>query len=134
MGTCLLTSRQSRERGLWRCRSSYRFLLRHTYQRAQLAGKRPDRGLAQYAAHLDVRPRPDLEGILRDQLSDEVVFHVAPNAIDDRDDGDEEHDADGDADEGEEALELLHPDLRQREPDGFEERHGRMLGARDPEG
>ena len=48
-----------------------------------------------------------------------------PIALDDRDDGDEEHDADRDADEREEALELLHADLGEGEADGFEERHVR---------
>src|SRR3712207_7975054 len=48
-------------------------------------------------------------------LADEVLLHVAAHALDDRDDGDEEHDADGDAEQGEEALELLRPDLPERD-------------------
>ena len=48
--------------------------------------------------------------------------------VDDRHDGDEEHHADHDAEQGEEALELLHADLLEGEPDGFEEGHGRLDG------
>ena len=62
-----------------------------------------------------------LERVHGDDLADQIVLHVAAHAADDRHDGDEERHADRDAEQGEEALELLHADLSQREADGFEE-------------
>jgi hypothetical protein len=79
-------------------------------------------------AHLDVGTTAQFEAVLRDELPDEVVFHVPPNAFDDRNDGDEEHDANGDADQRKEALELLDADLREGKADGFEDRHAEMSG------
>src|SRR5947207_14053158 len=65
-----------------------------------------------------------LERIYSEQLSGEVVLHVVAHSFDDRDDGNEEHHTDRHAEKREEALQLLHADLREREPDGVEERHG----------
>ena len=61
------------------------------------------------------RSRRKLEGVDSDELADEIVLHVAAHPLDDRDDGDEEHDADHHAEQREEALQLLHADLRERE-------------------
>src|SRR5438094_3166524 len=62
---------------------------------------------------------PERKGVGAENSADEVVLDVSAHPLDDRDDGDEEHDADRHAGEGEEALELLHPDLREGESDGF---------------
>ena len=51
----------------------------------------------------------------------------AAHALDDRDDRDQEHHSDGDAEQREEALELLHADLRQRETNRFDEGHAVYL-------
>ena len=59
------------------------------------------------------------ERVGAEDAADEVVLDVAAHPLDDRDDGDQEHDADRHAGEREEAFELLHPDLRQREADRF---------------
>ena len=67
--------------------------------------------------------RRKLERVDAHQSPDEVVLHVSAHAFHDGDDGDEEHHADRDAKQREEALELLNTDLRQREANGLEERH-----------
>jgi len=59
------------------------------------------------------------ERVAGDHLPDQVVLEVVAHPLDDRDDGDEEHDPDGDTDQREEALELLNADLSQGELDGF---------------
>ena len=61
------------------------------------------------------------ERVRAEQPAGEIVLHVLAHPLDDRHDGDEEHHADHDAEEREEALELLNADLDQRETDGFEE-------------
>src|SRR5262249_55442145 len=75
-------------------------------------------------ADVDVRETSQLERVDSHQPSDEIVLHVAAHALDDGDDGDEEHHADRDAEEREEALELLRTDLCEGEANGLEERHG----------
>ena len=74
-------------------------------------------------ADVDVGATTQLERVHGEQLADEIVLHVLAHPVDDRDDGDEEHHADANAREGEEALELLDPERLEGEPDGFEERH-----------
>src|SRR5450759_910854 len=61
------------------------------------------------------------------QLRREVVLHVAAHALHDRNHCDQEHDADANAEEREEAFQLLHADLRQSQPDCLDERHGQSF-------
>jgi hypothetical protein len=63
------------------------------------------------------------EGVHPEQLRRELVLHVAAHPLHDGDDGDEEHDTDRHAEQCEEALELLHANLREGEPDRFYEGH-----------
>ena len=60
----------------------------------------------------------------------EVLLDVLAHARHDGHDRDQEHDADHHAEQGEEALELLHADLLEREPDGFVEGHTSPEGWR----
>src|SRR5579862_8528178 len=71
----------------------------------------------------------ELERVDRDQLPDEVVLHISVHPLDNGDDRDQEHHADRHAGDGEEALELLHPDLIQRESDRVDESHARRLSV-----
>jgi hypothetical protein len=66
---------------------------------------------------------PYLEGIDADEPVGEPLLHVAVHALDDRNDGDEEGHADQYADQGEEALELLHPDRAERHANRFNQSH-----------
>ena len=82
----------------------------------------------------DVVPEPgeaaEREGVRAEHAAGEVLLDVLAHALDDRHDGDEEHDADHHAEQGEEALELLHADLLEREPDGLVEGHASPEGLR----
>ena len=77
-----------------------------------------------FIADVDLGKAAELETVHRHELPDQVVFHVLTHALDDRDDGNEEHDADGHAQQREEALELLYSYLLQRQSKGLEPRHG----------
>src|SRR6186997_1323912 len=63
------------------------------------------------------------EGVDAEQLGSELVLHVAAHALNDGDDGDQEHHADADAEQREEAFQLVNADLRQSEPNCLDERH-----------
>ena len=67
------------------------------------------------------RIAPEREGVGAEETAGEVVLHVSAHPLDDRDDGDQEHHADHDAEQREEALELLDADLGEREAHGFED-------------
>ena len=81
-------------------------------------------------ADVDVGAIAELERVDRHDLADHLVGHVAAHAADDRHDGDQECDTDHHAEQGEEALELLHPDGLERESDGFEEGHANLTVLR----
>src|SRR5213078_1635231 len=74
-------------------------------------------------AHLKIGTRSEAERVDGDQLSDQVVLHVAAHAAHDRDDGNEERHADRHADHAEEALELLHANGIPGEGDRLKEGH-----------
>src|SRR6185295_2896319 len=71
----------------------------------------------------EIRSPAKLERIDSKKLCSEVVLHVIAHAFDDGDDGNEEHDTDSHAEQREEALQLLHADLREREPDCVQKGH-----------
>ena len=87
--------------------------------------------LLAHVADVHVGTTPKRERVLADDLGREVFLDVAAHALDDRHDGDQEHHADHDTKQGEEALQLLHPDLRQREPNGLEELHSESHARRE---
>jgi hypothetical protein len=87
----------------------------------------PPLGLAHLA--VEVRRLAQVERVDAEELAGEVALDVLRHPVDDAHDGDEEHDADGHAEQGEEALELLHADLAEGEADRFEGGHGRACGG-----
>jgi len=74
--------------------------------------------------HRDIWATAQFECVDADEFTDEVIFHVPAHPLNNRDDGDEEHDTDADAKQGESAFELLRSDCTQREPNSFENGHG----------
>src|SRR5205823_2327777 len=70
------------------------------------------------------RVAPQREGIGTEQPPGEIILHVSAHALDDGHHGDQKHHPNHDADEREEALELLHADLREGESNRFVEWHG----------
>ena len=69
------------------------------------------------------REAAEREGVRAEHAAGEVLLDVLAHPRDDRDDRDEEHHADHHAQQREEALELLHADLLEREPHGLVEGH-----------
>src|SRR5690606_20908323 len=82
---------------------------------SQLFGRRVDRHR---------RRTTERDGVQAVDGPGEILLHVPVHPLDDAHDGHEEHDADDDADHGEEALELLGPDLGKGEEDAFTQVHG----------
>src|SRR6185369_4229345 len=78
------------------------------------------------------REATERERVRAEDSAGEIVLHVSRHAGDDRDDGDEEHDADRHAEQREEALELLYANRLERESDRFvEEFHLFVTKCRD---
>ena len=79
-----------------------------------------------HVAKLHVGAMAQLERIDPDDLAHQVFFHVAPHAVDDGHDGDEEHHANAHTQEREKALEFLHANRAEGEADGIEKGHARL--------
>src|SRR5665213_2475404 len=65
-----------------------------------------------------------VERIYGNDLPHDVVLHVLAHTFYNRDDGYQKHDTDHHAEQSEEALQLLHSDLRQCKLYRLEKRHG----------
>src|SRR5207248_9693552 len=73
---------------------------------------------------------PERERIGAEHPPDEVILDIPAHPFDDRYVGDEEHHSDRHTGELEAALELLHADLGEGEPNGFEEGHEAPMSSR----
>src|SRR3954470_5697736 len=72
---------------------------------------------------LDVGKCAEIEGVYAEKLPGEILLDIPVHSLHDRHDRDEEHPADRDTDEGEEALQLLHSQRAKRQANGFEKWH-----------
>ncbi len=71
----------------------------------------------------DLLPAHDRERIDPEERAREVLANVRVHPLDERDHGDQERDADADPEQREERLQLLRPNLLERESDALPESH-----------